>query len=120
MPDMSKRLLPICALVALALSACGSGHKLSGTTSTAVQQQEQAAVSTAQADLNRCLPKKDGAPDIMVLRTHAGRQQFTNCAIPVPKRVAFNACLTKLALSGLPTKVRLERGGEACLAQAER
>lgn len=106
--------------MALVLSACGSGHKLSGTTSTVVHKQEAALTATAQRDLKRCLPIKDGAPDFLVLKSHAARHAFANCAVPPAKRAAFNACVTKVALGGVPTKVRLEQGGMTCLAKAER
>lgn len=111
-----RRTIAIIIAVSLSLAACGGSHK---PLSSAEQTQEKAAAQTFDAAVKRCLPAKDGAPDVLRLRSHAGRTQFVSCAVPQSKRVTFNSCMTKLVLSGLPTKSRLESGASACLAKVE-
>ena len=105
----------LAGVVTLSLTACGSHAKLT----PAEQQQEHAAVAKFDKVARACLPVKDGAPNVLVLRTHAARQQFMNCAVPPAQRVQFNSCVTHVALAGLPTKKRIESGVSACLAKVE-
>lgn len=101
-------------LLAVAVTACGSSHKLSAS------QNAQASKATATADkaVQKCLPTKDGAPDLLILRTKAARHTFMACAVPPGERVAFDKCATRVILSGLPTKRRLAKGLRGCMAKA--
>lgn len=112
----TKRVCTLLAGGVLALSAAACGTKTQVQSNPQVQQTEK----VAQADIKRCLPVKNGVPNVLALRSASGRLSFENCAVTPNKRVAFNRCLTNVALGGVPSKARLEAGAQKCLAQAER
>lgn len=112
---MKRSLLALPAV--LALTACGSSHKVNAT--AAEKQQGKAAVAAFDAAANKCLPKRDGAPNVFVLKSHQGRHNFGECAVPARKRVKFNRCATKVFLGGLPTPRRIKVGVGNCLVTIE-
>lgn len=97
--------LPAC----LALAACGS-H----SASSQQKQEAQREVAKFEQVANKCLPKKNGVPNLLALRSKATRQQFTACVVPPAQRVAFERCATH-AVIGHFSKAKIEAGLSACL-----
>ena len=100
----------LAVLAVVAISACGSSHKASPQAKAEAKQ--EAALFEQQA--SKCLPQKNGAPDLFVLRSKTGRHAFAACLVPPSQRVAFERCASR-AVIGHFNKVQIESGLNACL-----
>lgn len=106
---MRRAIVILLALSAL-LAVAGCGSKAS----PAQQHQAQAEVTKFEAQANKCLPTKDGAPVLTSLKTKAGREKFAACMVPPAQRVTFIRC-AESATIGHFSKVKIEQGLNACL-----
>jgi hypothetical protein len=98
----------------LVVSACASASTVQNVQSNTTVQQTEKKI---EAQVSRCMPTANGAPDPLLLRRQAERAKFMSCTGVAKNARSFDKCAFKVLLGGLPTVARLKKGLTGCVQQ---